>query len=195
MSGKILPVLVAALPDGGTIVCAPKVGIWSAPPRNGSVVAAGSVVGRLTQLRHRFELVIPDGVAGRVEIQNRLDDLAPVAYGAPLFRIVATGPALAAVTTGRPQSSAQQDGDGLKVLAPTDGVFYRSPAKGARPYVVAGDRIATGQPVGLIEVMKTFNPIAYGGPELPDEAEVVELVAADEAEVRAGQLLVIVKKL
>jgi biotin carboxyl carrier protein len=52
-----------------------------------------------------------------------------------------------------------------------------------------------GQPVGLIEVMKTFNPILYGGGELPDEAEVVALAAEDESEVRAGQPLVIVRKL
>ena len=189
----MLPVLVAKLPDGGAIVRAPKVGVWSAAPRNGTVVAAGSVVGRLTQLRHRFELVIPEGAAGRVELPDPLDDVTPVAYGTILFRIVTAGLPLAAAVS-LPQA-APQGTQGLKVLAPTDGVFYRSPTKGARPYVVAGDRIVTGQPVGLIEVMKTFNPIAYGGGELPDEAEVVELVAVDEAEVRAGQILVIVKKL
>ena len=83
----------------------------------------------------------------------------------------------------------------LEVRSPTDGVFYRSPALDAKPYVAVGDRIKTGQPVGLIEVMKTFNPIAYGAAGLPDEAEVVEVVAADGQEVRAGQALVIVKTL
>ena len=79
--------------------------------------------------------------------------------------------------------------------SPTDGVFYRSPAIDAKAYVQVGDRITTGQPLGLIEVMKTFNPIAYGGAGLPDEAEIVEIAAADGQEVRAGQALVIVKTL
>jgi acetyl-CoA carboxylase biotin carboxyl carrier protein len=190
----MLPVIVTINPDGGAIVRAPKVGIWSDPPRNGTPVAAGSPVGRLTQLRHRFLLVIPEGVAGRVELAERHDDVTPVAYGGILFRVVNTGVPDAAVATGVPRSTAQ-GASGLRVLAPTDGVFYRSPAQGARPYVVVGDRIVAGQAVGLIEVMKTFNPILYGGGDLPDEAEVVALAAEDEAEVRAGQPLMIVKTL
>jgi biotin carboxyl carrier protein len=55
--------------------------------------------------------------------------------------------------------------------------------------------VKTGQAVGLIEVMKTFNPIAYGGLGLPDEAEIVEVLAADGQEVRAGQALFVVKTL
>jgi biotin carboxyl carrier protein len=70
-----------------------------------------------------------------------------------------------------------------------------APAVDAKPYVGAGDRVTRGQPIGLIEVMKTFNPIAYGGAGLPDEAEVVEVVAADGQEVRAGQALVVVRTL
>jgi len=38
--------------------------------------------------------------------------------------------------------------------------------------------------------MKTFNPIAYGGPGLPDEAEVVEVLVTDGQEVVRGQPLV-----
>ena len=97
--------------------------------------------------------------------------------------------------TKRGRASAD-DGRALAIGAPTDGVFYRSPSAGReavrrrrRP------RQVTGRPIGLIEVMKTFNPITYGGPGFPDEAEVVEILAADGQEVRAGQALVVVKKL
>ena len=41
--------------------------------------------------------------------------------------------------------------------------------------------------------MKTFNPIVYGGGSLPDTAEVVEVLAADGEEVRAGQVLLVVR--
>jgi biotin carboxyl carrier protein len=54
--------------------------------------------------------------------------------------------------------------------------------------------VATGQPLGLIEVMKTFHPIVYGGRGLPERAELVEFRVADGAEVSAGQTLVVVRK-
>ena len=45
------------------------------------------------------------------------------------------------------------------VTAPLTGVWYGAPSPGARPYVTAGDEIAAGQVVGLIEAMKLFNEI------------------------------------
>ena len=194
MNATTLPVIVANDPDGGTLLRAPMVGVWSGPPPNGTFVEAGSCVGRLTQLGHRFELVLPDGVSGRVELGARQKDGAPVEYGEILLRIVPFAVSASGGAATLPEISHQAAG-GLTVFAPTDGVFYRAPAKGARPYVVVGDRVIAGQPIGLIEVMKTFNPIGYGGAELPDEAEVVEVLVADEAEVRAGQPLVLVKPL
>ncbi|ANM32047.1 hypothetical protein ABI59_03000 [Acidobacteria bacterium Mor1] len=77
--------------------------------------------------------------------------------------------------------------------APTDGVFYRRPSPDAPAFVEAGQRVRGGQPVGLVEVMKTFNQVRYGGDDLPDEAEVVEIRADDGQEVQAGQVLIVVK--
>ena len=193
MSAATIPALLAKGADGETLLRAPKVGIWTAVPRNGALLAGGSSAGRLTQVGHRFELVVPDGVSGRVATSERLELATEVAYGDLLFRILPVGLEAAdgnAVT----KATAELATDGLKVLAPTDGVFYRSPGRGAAAYVLAGDRVVAGQPIGLIEVMKTFNPIAYGGAGLPDEAEIVEILVADEAEVRVGQALVIVKR-
>jgi biotin carboxyl carrier protein len=48
-------------------------------------------------------------------------------------------------------------------VAPTNGVFYGRPAPDAEPFVRVGERIAIGQPIGLIEVMKTFNQILFEG--------------------------------
>ena len=45
----------------------------------------------------------------------------------------------------------------------------------------------------LLEVMKTFNQIGYGGAGFPEDAEVVEVRVADRDEVRAGQVLVVVR--
>jgi biotin carboxyl carrier protein len=170
------------------------VGAWSDHPEDGAAVSAGSAAGTLTQLRRRFVLVVPDGIAGRVELTAGSARVVPVEFGQALFlvRPVAEGEAPAgakAIETSRAR------GGPLAVIAPTDGVFYRATAVDAKPFVAPGDRIVAGQPVGLIEVMKTFNPIAYAGVGLPDEAVVVEVLVADGQEVRAGQALVSVKPL
>ena len=79
------------------------------------------------------------------------------------------------------------------MVSPTDGTFYRGPAPGTRPFVEPGSRVRAGQPLGLVEVMKTFNQIPYGGPGLPEEAEVVEIRCGDAEEVHAGQVLMFVR--
>ena len=194
MKDTAIPVLVAKDGLGGTLVRAPKLGLWSDHPANGALVEPGSAVGTLAQLRREFTLVIPDGVAGRVAIEGRRQDALPVEYGEALFRVTPFASREAGVATGHAEASRSAKGT-LEVVAPTDGVFYRSPALDGEPYVVVGDRVKTGHPVGLIEVMKTFNPIAYGGTGLPDEAEIVDVLTADGEEVRAGQGLVVVKAL
>ena len=45
------------------------------------------------------------------------------------------------------------------VTAPLTGVWYSSPAPGARPYLEVGGEVAAGQVIGLIEAMKLFNEI------------------------------------
>jgi biotin carboxyl carrier protein len=194
MSSTTLPALLAKGPQGGTVLRAPKLGLWSDHPAEGALVEPGSPIGTLTQLNRRFVLVVPDGVSGRVTIAGRPQDALPVAYGETLLGLTAfAGPAIVA-GSGEAETSLAATG-ALVVVAPTDGVFYRSPAIDAKPYVVVGDRVTEGRPVGLIEVMKTFNPITYGGAGLPDEAEVADVLAADGQEVRAGQTLVVVKRL
>ncbi len=43
-----------------------------------------------------------------------------------------------------------------QVLSPLPGTFYMKPDPEAEPYKSAGDAVAVGDTVGLIEVMKTF---------------------------------------
>lgn len=186
--------LLSADGSSGDVLRAPRLGLWSDHPQDGTFVEPGSPAGTLTQLGRRFLLVIPDGVSGRVAIEGRTQDALPVEYGEVLFRVTAMKSRKTGARSGAPQASRAAKG-ALEIVSPTDGVFYRAAALGAKPYVVVGERVATGRPVGLIEVMKTFNPIAYGGAGFPDEAEVIEILAADGQEVRAGQALVVVKRL
>ena len=195
MTDTTVPVLVAHDAEGGAILRAPKLGLWSGHPQNGTLIEPGSPVGTLTQLRRRFLLVVPEGVSGRVEIVTRPQRTIAVEYGEPLLRVAPSADRTMDLTATSAAAATPEIQGPLRIVAPTDGVFYRAPAIDARPYVIAGDRVVWGQPIGLIEVMKTFNPIAYGDASLPDEAEIVEVLVADGAEIRVGQPLVIVKRL
>jgi acetyl-CoA carboxylase biotin carboxyl carrier protein len=46
-----------------------------------------------------------------------------------------------------------------KVLAPLVGVFYRSPAPGAKPFVEVGDGVVAGHVLCILEAMKLMNEI------------------------------------
>lgn len=68
---------------------------------------------------------------------------------------------------------------------PLPGTFYRKPSPDAPMFKQAGDPVAPGDTIGLIEVMKTFTPVL---------AEVSGTIAKfhvdDEDAVMAGQPLV-----
>lgn len=185
--------------EGGRLrVVAPGIGVWGSHPHPGALVGPGSEVGTLERLNHRYRLVLPDGAAGRVATTARRDRAVPVEYGETLFELLPIGDLDAddLVLEGRASGASAGDGVGEgmhAILAPTDGVFYRSPRPGAPPFVKPGDRVREGQPVGLVEVMKTFSQVFYGGPGFPGEAEVVEVRAEDGAEIKRGQVLLVTR--
>jgi biotin-dependent carboxylase-like uncharacterized protein len=74
--------------------------------------------------------------------------------------------------------------DEFTVTAPLIGVFYRSARQGESPLVAPGDRVEADQPLGLIEVMKTFHEVTAGRP-----AHVVAVRAADATPVEYGAAL------
>lgn len=75
-----------------------------------------------------------------------------------------------------------------QILAPLVGVFYRSPAPDAPPFIEVGDEIEVGQEIGLIEAMKVFSPI-------PSEfaGTVAAVPAANGKLVQQGDVLVAVR--
>ncbi|RMG46063.1 MAG: biotin carboxyl carrier domain-containing protein [Acidobacteria bacterium] len=92
----------------------------------------------------------------------------------------------------RTESSAEPERDSggwFSVVSPTHGTFYRRPSPDAPPYVEVGKRIASGDIVGLVEVMKCFSPIRFDPPEGASAGIVREILAADGAEVQADQPL------
>lgn len=72
----------------------------------------------------------------------------------------------------------------LEIKAPMPGVFYRKPSPDSEPFKNDGDDVASGDVVGLIEVMKSFHEI---------KAEVsgksVRFVIEDSEAIMAGQTI------
>jgi biotin carboxyl carrier protein len=184
--------------DGQVGVRSPRVGVWSGIPSAGALVGPGSPLGTLAVLNRRYVLVLPEGAGGRIAGPLPPDRAAPIEFGQLLFRLAP----VAAGASGLPEGAEPAEAPGRSglspgtwaVVSPTDGVFYRHPSPEGKPFVDVGSRVRTGQPLGLVEVMKTFNPILYGGPGLPEEAEVIEIRCGDSADVRAGQILMVVRQ-
>lgn len=192
-----LPAGIEEGADGRRRVLSPRVGWWSGLPRPGALLAGGASIGCLRILGRRFQLRLPEDVAGRVGGGLPEDLTVPIGYGDRLFdlepiAISVEGPAADEPEHGR--SSRGLPTGMLAVVAPTDGVFYRSPTPGAPPFVEVGGAVTGGQPIGLVEVMKTFNQILYGGEGMPESAEIVEIRAADGDEVQAGDVLLVVRR-
>jgi acetyl-CoA carboxylase biotin carboxyl carrier protein len=71
------------------------------------------------------------------------------------------------------------------IKSPMPGTFYRRPSPDEDEFVSEGDRIASGDVVGLVEVMKSFNEIKS------DQDGVIEsFLVENEDAVEAGQDLV-----
>lgn len=70
------------------------------------------------------------------------------------------------------------------VLSPAVGVFYRRPSPDEQPYVEVGARVAAGDPVGTMEVMKMFTTV-----RAETAGTVKEILVADATMVEYHQAL------
>jgi biotin carboxyl carrier protein len=71
------------------------------------------------------------------------------------------------------------------IHAPIPGIFYRRPAPDQPPFKNDGDSVAIGDTVGLIEVMKTFTPVAA-----EEAGRNAKFLVENEEAIMAGQALV-----
>lgn len=70
------------------------------------------------------------------------------------------------------------------IQAPLPGTFYRSSAPDQPPFKTEGDAVSIGDTIGLIEVMKTFVPVAA-----EEAGTLVAFHVDNEDAVMAGQPL------
>jgi acetyl-CoA carboxylase biotin carboxyl carrier protein len=173
---------------------APMPGIFVPSIAQGDLVTAGGVIGELVVLGRALLLVVPRSAgAGALGIAVQLPSTAshPVGYGDVL---VAVDPSRALASSGpgarsEPTATAPATVAGLVFRAPTSGRFYGRSAPDKPPFVTEGTQLAPGATICLLEVMKTFHRVTYGGPELPETARVTRVLVADGADVNAGDPL------
>lgn len=79
--------------------------------------------------------------------------------------------------------------DGLiPVVSPMIGTFYRSPSPGEAPFVQVGDTVKAGDPLCLIEVMKTYSTISAEA-----AGKIVQICASDSAMVQDKETLFLIE--
>jgi acetyl-CoA carboxylase biotin carboxyl carrier protein len=181
--------------DGVVLVCSPSVGLYGFAPRVGEVLVGGSRAGRLSTLERTVELVLPAGTTGRVAERTLPTRSTAVEYGQTLLRLVPVEAAeVADGVLAATKAVAHDLAEGtLPVLSPTHGMFYRRPSPDAPAYVDVDDVVEAGTTLALVEVMKCFSAITYGGGDLPPRARIVEVRASDGVEVTADQVLFVVE--
>ncbi len=73
------------------------------------------------------------------------------------------------------------------VTSPMVGTAYLSPEPDAKPFVQAGDTVAEGQTLLIVEAMKMMNPIAA-----PRSGKIAQVLVSNGAPVEYGEVLVII---
>lgn len=180
--------------DGVRELVAPQPGYFRDAVPVGSVVAPGAALGVLEVLGRQLVVRAPEGAYGQVgpttdpNVGVGQRARRPVGHGDVLLLL---SDALATMAGQGAEGSAGAVGGGgaLRFRAPTSGRFYARPAPDKAPFVAVGDIVTNGTCVGLLEVMKTFNRIHYGGDGLPPQARVTRIVAADQSDLDTGDVV------
>ncbi len=85
---------------------------------------------------------------------------------------------------------AGEDAQNVYINAPMPSRFYSAPAPDEPPFVQVGDIVSTNEPIGMLEVMKTYNPV-----EAPFNCEILEILVEDGEAVEYSQPLFRVKQI
>jgi acetyl-CoA carboxylase biotin carboxyl carrier protein len=168
----------------GWVLASPSPGWFTPSLTDGDVVLRGHAIGEIEVLGRRTKIVAPE-VQGMARESG-----APraVGYGDPLL-VVDPSAQLGAVGTAGARHDDRTTAGGLVFRAPTSGRFYSRSTPEKPVFVSVGDELSAGATICLLEVMKTFNRVTYGGANLPERARVREILVTDGADVTAGDPL------
>ena len=86
----------------------------------------------------------------------------PVSHASPSAQVIAPQPAPVTDTAPPPPSTPESSAvkpEGTVVESPMVGTYYDSSSPDAEPFVKVGDSVSVGDPLCIVEAMKTFNQI------------------------------------
>ncbi|MEM7675464.1 MAG: biotin/lipoyl-containing protein [Myxococcota bacterium] len=174
--------------DGRLVLLSPTVGLWRSMPAVGALVRPGDAMGAIESLGRLRTLFAPTNAAGIV-VQRPDDGRArlPVAYKDELLVL---DPQAGGSVEFEGLAADEQRVQGHAFCAPMSGRFYMRPGPDKPPFIAPGQTIRVGDTVCLLEVMKTFNRVTYGGAGLPQEAKIKRVAPADGADLNRGDAII-----
>lgn len=113
-----------------------------------------------------------------------------VAYGEALLQLRARE----AEDASQSVKDTEASSTGLVFRAPMAGRFFLCPSPSEPPFVVPGDLVEPGKTLCLLELMKTFTRVTYGGTGLPARARILRVIPEDGADLAAGDPVVEVEE-
>jgi acetyl-CoA carboxylase biotin carboxyl carrier protein len=131
-------------------------------------------------------LMIEEG-EGRIEIKKQGDQVItamPHMVAAPSVHAVPVATPAATKTEAKPAIDTSIPA----ITSPMTGTFYLKPSPDVADFVKVGDTVAKGQPVCIIEAMKTFNEI-----ESEISGVIEKILVTSGQPVEAGQKLFLVR--
>jgi len=90
-------------------------------------------------------------------------------------------------SSAAPPAEESTPTDGVRVESPSVGLFWRAPSPGAPPFVEIGGRVAAGDTVAIVEVMKLMNHVSS-----PVDGVVTAILVENGGAVEYGQTIVVV---
>lgn len=177
-------------------VRSPAVGRWLNAPEPGAWFASGMSLGTLETLGRRVPLIAR--FEGRA-IEVAAGPEPALDHGALMLVLeprTVTDAASASSRAGEAALAASSD-DAKELdssarwffRAPRGGRFYLRASPDAEPFIRTGQTLAVGETIGLLEVMKTYSRIVYGG-ELPARGRITAILVEDEADLSPGDPIV-----
>ena len=113
------------------------------------------------------------------------------AGAAPVVSLQSPGVAPAAAAAAAPTAPAEKpkggSGDGMRVVSPFVGTFYRASAPSEPAFVQEGDVVEKGQTLCIVEAMKLMNEI-----EAPVSGRIEAILVENEAAVEYGQEIFVI---
>ncbi|MBK9071339.1 MAG: hypothetical protein IPL79_10100 [Myxococcales bacterium] len=180
-----LSALLGGTHEGSQALLSPGVGWFVPAVRRGDVIAPGMLLGQLDTLGDQVALLAPAGLVGRISAVAQAGGRFAVDFKRELFAVAPLGD----LTGDQATAHISARSGGLEFCAPSSGRFYGRPSPDKPNFVNVGDVVTAGQTLCLLEVMKTFHRVTYGGPTLPARARITAVLVGEELDVGSGDAL------